>query len=439
MSWIDRILPSGVNRQSGSRRASVPEGLWKKCIKCEAVLYIPDLERNREVCPKCDHHMRIGARRRLDLFLDPEGREEIFTEIEPVDRLKFKDKKRYRDRLSAAQKATGERDALVAMRGSVQQIPLVAVAFEFNFHGGSMGYAVGEKFTRAAQLALENRQPLVCFSASGGARMQEALISLMQMAKTSAVIERLHRAGVPYISVLTDPIYGGVSASLALLGDLNIAEPDARAGFAGPNIIEQTIHQKLPKGFQRSEFLLEHGAIDMIVPRAEMRDTIGRVLAKLTAVATQPDHDDGDESAAEADDLPTGAGQEDDAVVAAAAVVQGGAADTGEFVAESASELSPQEAVSVTDAERADNADTEAVADAEVQAAPPGAQSASTGDADSASESDSSDEESAPRESDSISPTENPAEQEEADPTEETGSSSADDEQPDKKPARGDD
>lgn len=342
MSWIDKILPSGVNRQSGSRRASVPEGLWKKCIKCEAVLYIPDLERNRDVCPKCDHHMRIGARRRLDLFLDPDGREEIFKEIEPVDRLKFRDKKRYRDRLAAAQKSTGERDALVAMRGSVLQIPLVAVAFEFNFHGGSMGYAVGEKFTRAAQLALEHRQPLVCFSASGGARMQEALISLMQMAKTSAVIERLHQAGVPYISVLTDPIYGGVSASLALLGDLNIAEPDARAGFAGPNIIEQTIRQKLPKGFQRSEFLLEHGAIDMIVHRAEMRDTIGRVLAKLMDVATHPDHVDGDESAGEAEEGP-GAGTEADAIVAAAAVVQGSAADTGEFASESASELVHEE------------------------------------------------------------------------------------------------
>lgn len=343
MSWIDKILPSGVNRQSGTRRASVPEGLWKKCIKCESVLYIPDLERNFDVCPKCDHHMRIGARRRLDLFLDPEGREEIFKEIEPVDRLKFRDKKRYRDRLSAAQKSTGERDALVAMRGSVQQIPLIAVAFEFNFHGGSMGYAVGEKFTRAAQLALENRQPLVCFSASGGARMQEALISLMQMAKTSAVIERMHRAGVPYISVLTDPIYGGVSASLALLGDLNIAEPDARAGFAGPNIIEQTIRQKLPKGFQRSEFLLEHGAIDMIVYRGEMRETIARVLAKMMAVPAYPAQSEEAYGTGEADEPAPEADTKDaDAVMAAAAVVQGGAADTGEFGSESASDM-PQE------------------------------------------------------------------------------------------------
>jgi acetyl-CoA carboxylase carboxyl transferase subunit beta len=283
MSWIDKILPSGVRSEGNDKpSSSVPEGLWKKCVKCEAVLYRPDVERNDDVCPKCDHHMRIGARRRLAIFLDDEGGEEILTDIEPVDRLKFKDKKRYRDRLTAAQKSTGEKDALIAMRGSLQGLPVVSLAFEFNFHGGSMGYAVGEKFTRAAQLALEERVPLVCFAASGGARMQEALISLMQMAKTSAVIERMKLAGVPYVSVMTDPIYGGVSASLALLGDINIAEPDARAGFAGPNIIEQTIRQKLPKGFQRSEFLLEHGAIDMIVHRTQMRGTIAGLLSKLT-------------------------------------------------------------------------------------------------------------------------------------------------------------
>ena len=245
------------------------------------MLYRPDVERNEDVCPKCDHHMRIGARKRLARFLDATGSTEILSDIEPVDRLKFKDKKRYRDRLTAAQKSTGERDALIAMRGTLHGLPLIALAFEFEFHGGSMGYAVGEKFSRAAQQALAERIPLVCFSASGGARMQEALISLMQMAKTSAVIERMKLAGVPYISVMTDPIYGGVSASLALLGDINIAEPDARAGFAGPNIIEQTIRQKLPKGFQRSEFLLEHGAIDMIVHRTELRDTIARLLSKL--------------------------------------------------------------------------------------------------------------------------------------------------------------
>lgn len=282
MSWIDKIIPAGVRKADGDKKANIPEGLWRKCVKCGAVLYRPDLERNAEVCPKCDHHMRITARRRLDLFLDDAGRTELFADLETVDRLKFKDKKRYRDRLSTAQKSTGEKDAIIAFRGTLHGMDIVAIAFEFNFHGGSMGYAVGEKFTRAAGVALENGIPLICFAASGGARMQEALISLMQMAKTSAVIERMKAAGIPYVSVMTDPIYGGVSASLALLGDINVAEPDARAGFAGPNIIEQTIRQKLPRGFQRSEFLLEHGAIDMIIPRSEMRDTLARVLAKFT-------------------------------------------------------------------------------------------------------------------------------------------------------------
>jgi acetyl-CoA carboxylase carboxyl transferase subunit beta len=289
MSWLDKILPSGVRSEASLKSSSrVPEGLWKKCVKCDAVLYRPDVERNEDVCPKCDHHMRIGARKRLSRFLDKNSSAEILSDVEPVDRLKFKDKKRYRDRLTTAQKATGEKDALIAMRGTLHGLPLIALAFEFEFHGGSMGYAVGEKFTRAAQLAVAEGLPLVCFSASGGARMQEALISLMQMAKTSAVLERMKLAGVPYISVMTDPIYGGVSASLALLGDVNIAEPDARAGFAGPNIIEQTIRQKLPKGFQRSEFLLEHGAIDMIVHRTEMRDTVARLLAKLTGTLLAP-------------------------------------------------------------------------------------------------------------------------------------------------------
>lgn len=283
MSWLDKIVPNVV-RSSRSRdgKSKVPEGLWKKCVKCSAVLYRPELERNLDVCPKCDHHMRIGARRRLDIFLDEANRQELATDVEPIDRLKFKDIKKYKDRLTAAQKATGEKDALVAMRGELNGQPVVAVAFEFAFHGGSMGYAVGEKFTRAAQLALQEDIPLVCFSATGGARMQEALISLMQMAKTSAVIERLRQQGTPYISIMTDPVYGGVSASLALLGDINAAEPGARAGFAGPNIIEQTIRQKLPKGFQRSEFLLEHGAIDMIISRHDMRDTVGRLLTKFT-------------------------------------------------------------------------------------------------------------------------------------------------------------
>jgi len=313
MSWIDKILPSGVRKEEGARRSSVPEGLWKKCVKCDAVLYRPDVERNDDVCPKCDHHMRIGARRRLDIFLDQDGRQEILTDIEPVDRLKFRDKKRYRDRLTAAQKATGEKDALVAMRGNLQGMPVVVVAFEFAFHGGSMGYAVGEKFTRAAQLALAERIPLVCFSASGGARMQEALISLMQMAKTSAIIERMKVAGVPYVSVMTDPIYGGVSASLALLGDINIAEPVPRAGFAGPIIIEQTIRQKLPKGFQRSEFLLAHGAIDMIVHRNDMRDTLGRLLGKLTRqVPFVPEDTEDDASSADATDMAESIDDRDD-------------------------------------------------------------------------------------------------------------------------------
>ncbi|SDZ90294.1 acetyl-CoA carboxylase, carboxyltransferase subunit beta [Microbulbifer marinus] len=284
MSWLEKIVPAVIRTERRTGASKVPEGVWKKCVKCDAMLYRPELERNLDVCPKCDHHIRIGARRRLDIFLDEEGREELATDVEPVDRLKFKDVKKYKDRLTQAQKATGETDALIAMRGTLEGRPLVAVAFEFAFHGGSMGYVVGERFTRAAQRALEEGIPLVCFSATGGARMQEALISLMQMAKTSAVLEKMKMAGVPYISIMTDPVYGGVSASLALLGDINAAEPGARAGFAGPNIIEQTIRQKLPKGFQRSEFLLDHGAIDMIIPRGEMRSTVSRLLGKLSGV-----------------------------------------------------------------------------------------------------------------------------------------------------------
>jgi len=281
MNWLKRIRPKGPAGTTSERSNSVPEGLWKKCPKCASPLYRPELERNLDICPKCEHHMRIGARRRLDIFLDTDGRTEVAPEVEPVDRLKFRDVKKYKDRLIDAQKKTGEKDALVAMSGSVKGIPVVAVAFEFAFHGGSMGYAVGEKFTRAAKLALAENKPLICFSATGGARMQEALISLMQMAKTSAILERMRIAGVPYISVMTDPVYGGVSASLAMLGDINIAEPGARAGFAGPNIIEQTIRQKLPKGFQRSEFLLEKGQIDMIVARHQMRDRLASMLSKF--------------------------------------------------------------------------------------------------------------------------------------------------------------
>lgn len=282
MSWLEKLVPSVVRAEGKKGASKVPEGLWKKCVKCSAVLYRPELERNLDVCPKCDHHMRIGARRRLDIFLDETGRQEIAAEVEPIDRLKFKDVKKYKDRLSSAQKATGEKDAIVAMKGELKGMPVVAVAFEFAFHGGSMGYVVGERFTRAAKIALEENIPLVCFPATGGARMQEALISLMQMAKTSAVIEKLKGQGTPYFSIMTDPVYGGVSASLALLGDINAAEPGARAGFAGPAIIEQTIRQKLPKGFQRAEFLLEHGAIDMIIHRSDIRDKVAGLIAKFT-------------------------------------------------------------------------------------------------------------------------------------------------------------
>ena len=282
MSWLEKIVPSIVRGDKERGSSKVPEGLWKKCVKCTAVLYRPELERNLDVCPKCDHHMRIGARRRIDIFLDEGNRQELATEVEPIDRLNFKDVKKYKDRLSTAQKQTGEKDALVAFKGELKGMPVVVVAFEFAFHGGSMGYVVGEKFTRAAKVALEENIPFVCFSATGGARMQEALISLMQMAKTSAIIEKLKQQGTPYFSLMTDPVYGGVSASLALLGDINAAEPGCRAGFAGPNIIEQTIRQKLPKGFQRSEFLLEHGAIDMIIHRNEMRDRVAGLVAKFT-------------------------------------------------------------------------------------------------------------------------------------------------------------
>ena len=281
MNWLNRIRPKGPAAAKTERANSVPEGLWKKCPKCASPLYRPELERNLDVCPKCTHHMRIGARRRLDIFLDTEGRQELEADLEAIDRLKFRDVKKYKDRLSDARKKTGEKDALVAMSGTLKGMPVVACAFEFAFHGGSMGYAVGEKFTRAANLALEQRKPFICFSATGGARMQEALISLMQMAKTSAILERLRLSGVPYVSFMTDPVYGGVSASLAMLGDLNVAEPGARAGFAGPNVIEDTIRQKLPKGFQRSEFLLEHGHIDMIISRSEIRDRLASALSKF--------------------------------------------------------------------------------------------------------------------------------------------------------------
>ena len=279
-NWLEKIVPSLARNEK--KRTNSPEGLWKKCPKCDSILYRPELEKNLNVCPKCDHHMRLGARRRLEMFLDDGRFQEIGVDVVPVDRLKFRDSKKYKDRLSAAQKETGEKDALIAMKGEVQGLPVMAVAFEFSFMGGSMGAVVGERFVRAAKMSLEEGIPLICFAASGGARMQEALISLMQMAKTSAALEKLRQAGIPYISVLTDPVYGGVSASLAMLGDLNIAEPNALIGFSGPRVIEQTVREKLPEGFQRSEFLLEHGQVDMIISRNELPARIASILCKLT-------------------------------------------------------------------------------------------------------------------------------------------------------------
>lgn len=281
MSWFQKLLPSRIRTDAVTKKG-VPEGLWSKCDKCGAVLYRSELERNLEVCPKCDYHMRISARKRLEYFLDPGAQYEIAGDVGPVDRLKFKDLKKYKDRLSTAQKDSGEKEALIVLRGMLQGISLVAAAFEYRFIGGSMGAAVGERFVRAVNTCIELKIPMVCFSASGGARMQEALISLMQMAKTSAALARLSEARIPYISILTDPTMGGVSASLAMLGDIIIAEPNALIGFAGPRVIEQTVREKLPEGFQRSEFLLKHGAIDLIIPRAQLRDCVMRLLAKLT-------------------------------------------------------------------------------------------------------------------------------------------------------------
>jgi acetyl-CoA carboxylase carboxyl transferase subunit beta len=279
MTWFEKIMPSRIKTERRSR--SVPEGLWIKCPTCDAVLYRAELERNLQVCPKCAHHMRISARERLARFLDPEDATEIAIGIEPEDPLKFRDTRKYKDRLVAAQKQTGERDALVVMAGNLKGIPVVACAFEFRFLGGSMGSVVGERFVQGAEHCIEHRRPLICFSSSGGARMQEGLLSLLQMSKTSAVLARLAAARLPFISVLTDPTTGGVSASLAMLGDLNIAEPRALIGFAGPRVIQQTVRETLPEGFQRSEFLLEHGALDMIVDRREMRDRIASLLALM--------------------------------------------------------------------------------------------------------------------------------------------------------------
>jgi acetyl-CoA carboxylase carboxyl transferase subunit beta len=281
MSWIDKILPSISIAPKVAKKSAVPEGTWQQCPRCDAMLYKKSLSENFDVCPKCEHHLRITARRRIELFLDAGDQIELNVGMEPVDLLKFKDRKKYKDRISAAQKSTGEKDALIVVKGKVNDIPVIAAAFEFSFIGGSMGAVVGEKFTQAVNTCLEEKLPLVCFSTSGGARMQEALISLMQMPKTSAALEKLKRNSLPYISVLVDPVYGGVSASLAMLGDVNIAEPNALVGFTGPDVIRQTVRVKLPEGFQRSEFLLENGAIDMIVHRKDLRGKIASMLEKF--------------------------------------------------------------------------------------------------------------------------------------------------------------
>lgn len=281
MGWFDKLIPKRISTERRSR--SVPEGLWVKCSNsaCSAQLYRTELKRNFYVCPKCNHHMRIGARERLEMFLDPESTEEIAANVEPNDPLKFRDTKRYRDRLGQAQKQTEERDALIVMSGTLKGLPIVASAFDFRFMGGSMGSVVGEKFVRGITTAIDERRPFICFSASGGARMQEALLSLLQMSKTSAAIAALGEAGMPYISVMTDPTMGGVSASLAMLGDINAAEPKSLIGFAGPRVIEQTVKEKLPEGFQRAEFLLEKGALDMIIDRTNARDELAALLNKL--------------------------------------------------------------------------------------------------------------------------------------------------------------
>ncbi len=283
MSWFEKLrLPSRIRTDAtNTEKKSIPEGLWHQCPSCQAVLYRAELERNLDVCPKCNHHMRLSGRRRLEVFLDPQGREEIAVNVAPIDMLKFRDTKKYKDRLLAAQKETGEKDALIVMKGTVLNVPLIAAAFDFRFMGGSMGSVVGERFVRGAEAAMAHKIPYICFAASGGARMQEALFSLMQMSKTSAVLTRLSDKGVPFISVLTDPTMGGVSASFAMLGDIHIGEPKALIGFAGPRVIEQTVREKLPEGFQRSEFLQEKGAIDMIVHRRDMRATVADLVSLM--------------------------------------------------------------------------------------------------------------------------------------------------------------
>jgi acetyl-CoA carboxylase carboxyl transferase subunit beta len=282
MSWLQNLLPPRIKSTPGAKKQAVPEGLWVKCPACEAVLYRTDLEKNLHVCPKCNHHARINARERIEQLLDPEGRFEIGSDVVPIDSLKFKDSRKYTERLAAALEETGETDALVVMQGSVRSVPLVLAAFEFEFMGGSMGSVVGERFVRGVRVAYENRVPFVCVSASGGARMQEGVSSLFQMAKTTAVLQELTRARLPFVSILTDPTMGGVSASFAFVADLVLAEPGALIGFAGPRVIEQTVREKLPEGFQRAEFLLEKGALDMIVDRRQLKDELARLLALLT-------------------------------------------------------------------------------------------------------------------------------------------------------------
>jgi len=283
MSWLNKLLPPKINRNVGgvARKSALPEGLWSKCPSCEAVLYATDLEKNFNVCPKCAHHNRIDARARIELLLDAEGRFEIGAEVLPVDALKFKDSRRYAERLKDAAETTGETDALVVMQGGLKNFPVVVAVFEFGFMGGSMGSVLGERFVRGVQAAVEQRLPFICVTASGGARMQEGLFSLMQMAKTSAALTKLSEAGLPFISILTDPTMGGVSASFAFIGDVVIAEPGALIGFAGPRVIEQTVRQTLPEGFQRAEFLMEKGAIDMIIDRREMKDRLAKILSLL--------------------------------------------------------------------------------------------------------------------------------------------------------------
>jgi acetyl-CoA carboxylase carboxyl transferase subunit beta len=281
MSWLQKLLPPKIKRDTGSPKKVVPEGLWSKCDSCEAVLYRADLEKNLYVCPKCSHHNRISARERLDWLLDLEGRYEIGAEVVPVDTLKFKDSRRYTERLEEARNETSEEDALIVMQGSIKTLPVVAAAFEFKFLGGSMGSVVGERFVRGAQVCLEQRLPFICFTASGGARMQEGLLSLMQMAKTCAVLTQLAEEHLPFIPVLTDPTMGGVSASFAMIGDVVVAEPAALIGFAGPRVIEQTVRETLPEGFQRAEFLVDKGAIDRIIDRRQMRDELATTLAMM--------------------------------------------------------------------------------------------------------------------------------------------------------------